>query len=231
MSRREVRGDLDAVCLDVGNGGADEARHLARMRSDDQIALFAAGQPSRIVGQHGQRIGIQDQRDRGPIEQRANELRDLRRATKAGSAGDDVVGLLQQLFDASRRQRSAESSGRSTVMNTGDIAARTGRQHRGVATVTSPAPDRNAPSAARCAAPVFPTEPATIVSRPKSPLCESAARGPTDAAQLLGCEQLDVWALEAFDDFVRNADVGDDDVAGIGLARRQARAAALAQRA
>ena len=79
-------------------------------------------------------------------------------------------------------------------MNTGDMAASTGRQQRGVATVTSPAPDRKAPIAARCAAPVFPIEPATIVSLPKSPLCESAARGPT-SADLLRCEQLDVRAL------------------------------------
>ena len=58
-------------------------------------------------------------------------------------------------------------------MYSGAMAATIGTHDRGVAIVTSPAPDRSAPSAARCAAPVRPLEPATISTRPKSPLCES----------------------------------------------------------
>ena len=64
-------------------------------------------------------------------------------------------------------------------MYSGAIAATIGRHDAGVATVTSPAPDFSAPIAERNAAPVFPIDPATSVTRPKSPLCESAARGST----------------------------------------------------
>ena len=106
MGRREIRSDLDAVGLHVGNRGADEPRHLARMRGDDQIAILAAGQAAGIVGQHGERVGVQDQRDGGSIEKRADELRDLRRAAKPRSAGHDVVCLFQQLLYPGSRRRS-----------------------------------------------------------------------------------------------------------------------------
>ena len=45
-------------------------------------------------------------------------------------------------------------------------AATIGATDAGVATVTSPAPDRSAPMAARWAAPLFPRDPATIKTRP-----------------------------------------------------------------
>ena len=64
-------------------------------------------------------------------------------------------------------------------MYSGAIAATTATHDRGVAMVTSPAPDRSAPMAGRCAAPVRPSEPAMTSTRPKSPLCESAARAGT----------------------------------------------------
>ena len=47
--------------------------------------------------------------------------------------------------------------------------------------MTRPAPDRRAPTAARCAAPVLPREPATIRTCPKLPLCASARRSGTSA--------------------------------------------------
>ena len=78
----------------------------------------------------------------------------------------DVARQLEHAIDRSpdRGRRARSSIG--SVMYSGAIAATIGRQHAGVATVTSPAPDRSAPSAARCAAPVFPREPATISTRP-----------------------------------------------------------------
>ena len=51
-------------------------------------------------------------------------------------------------------------------MYSGPMDATTSWQPAGVATVTRPAPDRSAPTAARCAAPVFPREPATTSTRP-----------------------------------------------------------------
>src|SRR5688500_5678352 len=71
-------------------------------------------------------------------------------------------------------------------MYSGAIDATIGRHEAGVATVTRPAPERRAPIAARWAAPVLPRDPATTVTRPKSPLCESAARGSTSSRSCSG---------------------------------------------
>ena len=79
----------------------------------------------------------------------------------------------------SRPSASSAASSSASVMYSGPIAATTAWQLDGVATVTRPAPERSAPTAARCAAPVLPREPATISTRPKSPLWLSGARGVT----------------------------------------------------
>ena len=55
-------------------------------------------------------------------------------------------------------------------MYSGISALTTGWQARGVATVSRPAPERSAPRAARCAAPVLPIDPATTSTRPHAPL-------------------------------------------------------------
>ena len=51
-------------------------------------------------------------------------------------------------------------------MYSGAKAATAGWQTRGVATVTSPAPDRKAPTAASAAAPALPVDPAATSTRP-----------------------------------------------------------------
>ena len=66
-------------------------------------------------------------------------------------------------------------------MNSTPSAATTGWQLAGVATVTRPAPLRSAPRALSTAAPVLPRDPATISTRPQSPLWASGARGCTSA--------------------------------------------------
>ena len=68
-------------------------------------------------------------------------------------------------------------SGSGAVMSSAASDATMGRQLAGVAIVTRPAPERSAAIPARNAAPVLPTDPATTVTRPKSPLCESAVLG------------------------------------------------------
>src|SRR5439155_636402 len=68
-------------------------------------------------------------------------------------------------------------SGSGSVMNSMPRDATTGKALSAVATVTRPAPARNAARAARAAAPVSPTEPARIRTCPKVPLCASSFRG------------------------------------------------------
>ena len=70
---------------------------------------------------------------------------------------DDVRLEVEHAIDAPPKSivpAAVSSSG--SVMYSGAIAATIGTHERGVATVTRPAPERSAPSAARCAAPVLP---------------------------------------------------------------------------
>ncbi len=67
-------------------------------------------------------------------------------------------------------------AGSGSVISSGRDAATIGRHGSGVATVTRPAPERSAPAAASTAAPVFPIEPATTSTWPKSPLCAPGRR-------------------------------------------------------
>ena len=60
------------------------------------------------------------------------------------------------------------------------------------------------------AAPALPREPATTASRPKLPLCESAGRGRTEPADVLGFDQFDARA-HAPKNRPRDPDVGDHD--------------------
>ena len=66
-------------------------------------------------------------------------------------------------------------------------AATIGWQDRGEATLTRPAPARIAPWPHSTAAPLFPIDPATTSTRPKSPLCASAARGWINARMRSKC--------------------------------------------
>ena len=62
--RREVGGDLNAVRLHLVDRRPNQARHLAGMRRDDDVALFLARQAGRIVREDGQRIGVEHERHR-----------------------------------------------------------------------------------------------------------------------------------------------------------------------
>ncbi len=106
-------------------------------------------------------------------------------------------------------------------MYSGAIAARIGCTDRGVATVTRPAPERSAAIAARCAAPLFPIDPATISTRPNSPLCASGSRGSQHRAHHGARDHLDVRAVEAFDDHLGDADVGNHQFAAHALGGRE----------
>ena len=61
-------------------------------------------------------------------------------------------------------------------MASAHFTARTGQISRGTERKTSPEPVRTAASAARAGAPVYPTDPARIRTRPKRPLCASGSR-------------------------------------------------------
>ena len=106
-------------------------------------------------------------------------------------------------------------------MNSTPCDATTGWPPAGVAIVTRPAPLRSAPAAARTAAPVLPREPATISTRPQSPLCASAARGCDQRPHRLTGQQLQLRPVGLVDQRQRNADVGNHHVAGDVFGRRQ----------
>ena len=98
-------------------------------------------------------------------------------------------------------------------MYSGACAATIGVTLAGVATVTSPAPDRSAPRAARIAAPLLPRDPATIRTRPKSPLCASDARGLISGRIRSRVSSSSRGPSSVVEHLGGNADVGDHDLA------------------
>ena len=116
-----------------------------------------------------------------------------------------------------------------SVMNSGAIDATIGRHDTGVATVTRPAPERRAAIAARCAAPVLPREPGDDRDAAEVPLVRIGRARLDELAHLLRREQLDARPFERLDHLVRDADVGDDDVAGVAPPPAAAPAAAWAR--
>ena len=102
------------------------------------------------------------------------------------------------------------------VIYSGISALTTGWQTCGVATVTSPAPERSAPSAASRAAPVFPVDPATISTRPQSPLWMPSDLGTTRSRAHSRVRTSTRRPVEGRDHRIRNPDVGDHHLAGPG---------------
>ena len=170
-------------------------------------------EPVRIAGKRVQRVGVEHERHAGALEERLDERRGAGDLAQPRADRDDVGFQLEHALDGAEVDGARRVSSSGSVMYSGAIAATIGTHDRGVAIVTSPAPDRSAPIAARCAAPVLPIDPATTSTRPKSPLCESALRGRHDLAHPLARQQLEVRPIELVDERQRNADVGDDEVA------------------
>ena len=100
-------------------------------------------------------------------------------------------------------------------MYSGISALTTDWQTRGVATVTSPAPDRSAPSAARRAAPVLPVDPPHDQHTTAVALVDVVRSGHNPIPCPLTSQHLDTRTLEGLDHRLRNPDVGDHHVAGL----------------
>ena len=155
-------------------------------------------QPSRIIGEHGDRVGVEHERHVARSSSARTNSATSARAAEAGSAGDHVVA------SARARDRPPPPSpcpchrpAVGSVMNSGrhrrdDRQARRRRRHGHQAGAGAQRAHRRQIAPRRSC----PVDPATSVTRPKSPLCESAARGSTSAAQLLRRQQLDVRAFE-----------------------------------
>ncbi len=110
----------------------------------------------------------------------------------------------------------------ASVMYSAPSAATIGRHDAGVATVTRPAPDRSAASAASAAAPVLPARSRHDHARGRSRPCASPAeRGSTSARIDVSRQHLDPGTADVGDDRLGNADVGNDELAGERLAGRQ----------
>ena len=67
----------------------------------------------------------------------------------------------------------------------------------------------------------MPREPAMTSTRPKSPLWLSVSARRHELAHRSAREQIHPRAVETLEHLDRNADVGDDDVAGARFGRRQ----------
>ena len=72
---RELARNLDAVGLHLFDRAAEQPRHLARVRRDHDVPLVAADEPPGIVGKRQHGVGVEHERHRRPIDQRAHERR------------------------------------------------------------------------------------------------------------------------------------------------------------
>ena len=163
----EVARDLEAARLHLVGRHADQPRHLARMRRDDDVAPFAARQPIGIVGERVQPVGVDHERHRRAIDEPPDELA----RAAAPARGPGPIAMTSRAISSTRstRVRIEPVVGLRRAPRSCTPAPSPRRppgSAAGVATVTSPAPDRSAPIAARCAAPVLPREPATTSTRP-----------------------------------------------------------------
>ena len=84
--------------LHVCGRDACEPGELPRVRRDDDVAAFRAGQAIGLGGKSVERIRIEHQRDARPLDQRVNESNGARRHAEPGANGNDVVRPVQQAF-------------------------------------------------------------------------------------------------------------------------------------
>ena len=83
-----VRATSFAVCLDIFDGAADEPCHLAGMRCDDERAVVAINRRG-ILGEHVERVGVQDEGLFCLADEFVDELFGLGMLSQAGADGED----------------------------------------------------------------------------------------------------------------------------------------------
>ena len=176
---------LEAVRLHLGRRNPEQPRHLAGMRRDHDRLALAGDEAAGLAGERVQRVGVEHERHARAFEQPAHERRHgvagaepraRRRSRSPGSRSDVVERASAETVPVGRLRRAPRSCTprRAPRRSAGRTPAwRPSRGRR---------PTRSAPTAARCAAPVFPRDPATTSTWPKSPLCASRPRGLAPAA-------------------------------------------------
>ena len=152
--------------------------------------------PSGIVGEHGDRVGVEHERHGRAVEQRADELARRRAASEAGTAGDDVVAQLEHALDRPRATRPVrrfrQRLGHVFRRHRGDDRQRRGRRR-----------DRDEPRARSQRGHRRQVRRAGLAARPghdrdaaEVALVRVGGARLHDVAQLLGRQQLDVLSLE-----------------------------------
>ena len=202
------------------------------MRRDDHVDAVAAHQPLRLADERVQRIGIEHQRHAGTLD--AAPGRRPPSPAPGRAPGRPRSRRPGYRAPARRRLKSMVPAGVSSsgsVMYSGAIAATIGTHDRGVATVTRPAPDRSAPIAARCAAPVLPERAGDDQHAAEVALVRIGGARRHQLAHPLARQQLEVRALELVDHRRRDADVGDHQVAGVRVGGRKHQRQSSARRA
>ena len=144
------------------------------------VDAVASHQPLGIAGEGVQRVGVEHERHAGALEQRLDERRRAGRLPEPGPDRDDVGLEVEHAVDGAEVDRARRRSRRAARSCTPAPSPR--RSARTTAASRS-SPGRR-PTAARRSPPGAPrrsarANPAMTSTRPKSPLCESAARDGT----------------------------------------------------
>ena len=101
----------------------EQARHFARMRRDDHVDAVAADEAIRLAGKRIQRIGVEDQRHAGALEQPLHERGGAGRLAQTRPDRDDVRLDVEHPVE----RRVIDRAGRRFVERLGHVL----RSHRG----------------------------------------------------------------------------------------------------
>ena len=203
----------DPVPLHVRDRGAQQPRHLARVRRDHQRRLRPAAQTVRVLRADGQGVRVEHERPAaGPVEQRAHDRAAPRGGSQARSGRHHVPRPRQQVVESvpgGHPLLVRQPQGHVFGLGGDHAQARRRRGHRHQA---GPRPQGAEPGQPRRAGPA--ARAGHDRDAPEVALVRLGRPDRHERAQRPGREQPDARAVQLRDDAGRDADVGDDHPPG-----------------
>ena len=199
----------------------EQARHLSRMRRDDDVDLVAAHQAIGIAGERVQRVGVEDERHAGALEQRLDERGRARRLTEPRADGNHVGLDLEHAIDRAEvdgaRRRFVERLGHVLGRHRRDDRQARARRRNGHEAGARPQrADRREMRRAGPAARSGDDQDAAEIA-----LVRVGGARRHDLAHPLARQQLEMRPFELVEERQRNADVGNHEIAGVRIGRRK----------
>ena len=142
-------------------------------------------------------------------------------APDARPDGDHVRVQLEQAIERGEVDAPEGVSSSDSVMYSGAMDATMAAHDRGVAMVTRPAPGAQCPDRGEMGGTGSSARACHDQHAAEVPLVRFRGARRNDLPHPLAREQLEIRPVEVIDDRMRDADVGDDQIAGMGIGRRK----------